>query len=265
MRKISGLMLMMFLAVFLAACGDEAEDAEPTEAATGDTAVTETTDTETATETETDTATETETETAGEVADEATPSDVMEEIPEVSPVASPVGTPAASPVTGMEGATPVATPVGGATPVGADATPVSDMTDATPEAATPAASSITPATASPDAAEEEPADMVMLNGKVELMGEENVAYVLSNDGCAGLGANRDLRDGRQVLVRDESGTLVGVGELATSADADGCSWDFSVEVPESTFYEVSIPMKTVMAFSHDEVEASNGEVSLQLP
>lgn len=263
MRKISGLMLMIFLAIFLAACGDEADDAEPTEAATGDTAVTETTETETATETETET--ETDTETVGSVPDEATPSNVMADFAEATPLAG--ATPVASPVGAMVGATPVATPAGGATPVGADATPVSGMTDATPEAATPAASSIVPVPVSSTdtATAEEPVEMVTLDGQVELLGEENVAYVLSADGCVGLGENRDLRDGRQVLVRDERGTIVGVAELATSADGDGCVWDFSVEVPESAFYEVSVPMTAVMVFSQEEVEASGGEVVLQLP
>lgn len=260
-RTISGLLLMVLMALFLAACGDEAEDAEPT----APPAVTDTTETETETETAAD--------DTGDLVAVASPSPVTD-MAESSPVASPVGgVDDATPIAAVDDATPIAA-VDEATPVGAMdmATPAAAVTGATPAAtpavATPEASpegaAVVPPAATSQEAAEEPVETFTLNGEVALAGQENVDYVLSDEGCVGLGANGDLRDGRQVLVRDETGTIVGVSTLATS-DADGCVWEFSLEVPESEFYEVAIPMKTVMVFSHDEVEANNGEVSLQLP
>jgi len=228
--KRSGMLVMMLMALLLAACGSDGGDEEPTTAATEPPA---------ATEAPVATPTRAPTEVASPTA--ATPALVA------SPaVATPVsiGTPivAASPVVEAPGIVPVIDAI--ASPVGS------------PEVA-PAASPI----ATPQAS---PAATVFLAGRVVLPGNANEAYVLTDEGCVGLGADADLRAGRQVIVRDERGTIIGVTTLEASTRQDACAWSFTLEVPASAFYEVAIPMKTAMVFTHEEIARNDGEIELRV-
>ena len=83
---------------------------------------------------------------------------------------------------------------------------------------------------------------------------------MTGEGCVGLGANADLRPGQQLVVRDATGAIVGVTMLAASDETDACSWDFSVTVPDSPFYAVSIPMAVEHVFTRADVEQSDGEL-----
>lgn len=227
MRTFFGMLVIVLGSLVLVACGGGDDEEEPA-AATEPAATTAVTSTAAATATAvsrivTAIATPAATPAGG---DDAT----------AAPVASPVGmtapaSPAASPM-----ATPVGTPRQGALlvpPVG----------DATPQAS-PAAG------------------MIRLAGVVTLPGTANEAYLLSEAGCVGLGEDADLRSGRQVVVRDGTGTIVGVTTLQASGATDACSWSFAVDVPEAAFYAVAIPMKTEMVFTREEVERSGGELAI---
>jgi hypothetical protein len=233
-RKLSGMLLVMLMALLLAACGSDDGDDDPTAVAT-------VAGTEAADASPTVTPTE-----AALGIDEATPPTTAAGL--ATPATTGIGTPAS-----------VASPVVGATPVPAGTPAVI----ASPVAATPVpASGVAPAG---DVAtrEEESARLVTLTGQVVLPGTENEAFVISDEGCVGLGADADMRAGRQLVVRDEAGTIIGVTTLE-AAESDGCAWDFSLEVPESAFYAVSIPMKTEMIFTHDEIEEGGGEIAIPL-
>ena len=129
------------------------------------------------------------------------------------------------------GASPIASPI--ASPVGSPvASPVSEST-------------------------------VTLQGVVELPGTANEDFLLSDDGCVGLGQYAGLSVGQQVVVRDQAGTIVGVTQLNGGGDRVSCAWSFEVEVPSGTFYEVTLPMMGDRVFSADEVTA--GPVTLTLP
>jgi hypothetical protein len=231
-RKLSGLLLLMLVTLSLAACGSDDGNDEPTAVAT-----------EVADETPTVTPTE-----SALGIDEATPASVT---PTLTDVGTPVVT--ASPVV-------AATPVPAVTPVVLS----SPVADASPVAATPAAALVVPVG---DVASPEPTAvrMVALAGQVILPGSENQAFVISDEGCVGLGANADMQAGRQLVVRNENGTIIGVTTLTPAEAAEGCAWDFALEVPESQFYSVAIPMKTEMIFTHDEIEQSGSEVAIPLP
>jgi len=223
-RKLSGLMLTLLLALVLTACGNDGDDDnEPTSAPVQPTQA----------------ATATVEPTIASPA--ATPMVIA------SPrVASPVaGTPVAvgSPVV-------VATPVAAASPV---ASPI-----ASPEADV----AVIPVAVNAEATE---ASTKVLTGTVSLPGTPNQDFVIADDGCVGLGAYSAVRSGQQVVVRDQSGAIIGVSELAASGSAVVCSWEFSVEVPESAYYAVSIPMVTERVFGADEVASSNGQIDLELP
>ena len=270
-RKLSGMMLMILMALLLAACGGNGgdEDAQPV-GQTDDEAVEATIE-------------PTATALAEEEEEESTPA-AGAASPEAGGVmASPVSgaTPAAAMASPVVAATPVAgmaSPVAAASPVGAaspeagaameGATPVASPNAspvASPMASTSASVAVVSLTGEGATQVASSTSMIMMHGTVELPGNVNQAYVLSDTGCVGLGVNADLQAGRQLVVRDESGTIIGVTTLEASDAGDTCMWTFSVDVPESEFYAVSIPMTMELVFTHEDIAESNGEVTIILP
>lgn len=194
-----------------------------------------------------------------EPTEEATEPPAVTETVETEPTEEPPG---------MEVASPAATPMADASPTSA-VVPVDEASGATPDSVgTPVAAATpvgTPVTVTGfEAGEEDASMMIPLSGQVVLTGAENEAFVISDEGCVGLGEHSDMQVGRQVVVRDESGTIAGVTTLEAS-DAEGCAWTFSLEVPESEFYSVAVPMKTEMVFTQQEVADANGELAVPLP
>jgi hypothetical protein len=244
-RKLTAIVTLLLLSIVLVSCGTGGdEEAEPTDEPT--------------------TVVQTEPTEPADVAIPGTPSLVTEEneatpvevaatpaMGIATPATSDVASPAASPVmhTGPEGS-PVATPVGVAS---LEASPV-----ASPVASVPLA--VPPISAPTEA----PAAMIEMSGMVTLDGVENTAFIMTDKGCIGLGQYSGLHQGRQVVVRNEAGTIVSVTTLDASA-AEGCAWDFVVQVPESDFYSVSIPMEFEQVFPKAQVNEDNGEVVIALP
>jgi hypothetical protein len=268
-RKLSGLIILLLLSVVLVACGAEDEE-DPTPEPTAAVESAPTTDADvglpgTPAIVEDDDATP----DAGVAAD-ASPAAATPAVTDRATAIAAVSTPV---VVVTDQATPVASPVMDATPVIANmaspvATPrISESPGATPEATPDNAASAQPALIVPGAADatEAPVVMIELSGMVVLNGVENETYILTNEGCVGLGQHNDLREGRQVVVRDETGTIVSVTELGASDENDRCAWDFVVQVPESTFYSVSIPMKFEHVFPNAQVSENGGEVVIELP
>jgi len=161
-----------------------------------------------------------------------------------------IGTPAVSGTPDV-----AATPVTAATPIAAGS-PVSD--------ATPGAGTAGPAVV-PEGTSDEPGAMQALSGTVSLPGTINEAFVIGDDGCVGLGEYAGVQAGQQVVVRDEAGAIVGVSELAATGSAVVCTWTFDVEIPESGFYEVSVPLIAEQVYTQDEIVSSNGQIELMLP
>lgn len=236
-RKLAGLTTMILMALLLAACGSDDDNGDATEVAT--------TVADIATEATTEEAVETETAALATV-------DVTEEVVTVAGESSPVAT---AILGGMASpASEALPPSAGGTPIG---TPV-----ATPVVGTPAASAaVAAAPISDDDADATPAaGEVALSGSVVLPGTANEAWVMTDDGCVGLGANAELHAGRQLVVRDAAGTIVGVTTLEKSDETDACSWTFSLSVPDSPFYAVSIPMVVEHVFTRQEIEQNGGEI-----
>jgi hypothetical protein len=217
---------MVLFAAALAACGDDNGNGDATEEATEAVVGTEVVE-----EAATDVAEETEEpaadETVIDLGDEATPI--------VAATPAPMGTPALeAPPT----ADAVASPVMLASPV-----------------ATPA-----------DLADDEPADLEMLtlSGEVVLPGALNESFVMSENGCVGLGDFSTMQAGRQLVVRDGAGAIIGVTTLEATDATDSCRWSFSLDVPESEFYAISVPMVVEQIFAHDDVEMDDGVISVSL-
>lgn len=123
-------------------------------------------------------------------------------------------------------------------------------------AAIPADTSATPASGSLIAS--------TLSGSVVLPGMANEAYVISEDGCVGIGSFAGLEAGQQVVIRDAAGAIIGVTELAASEATDNCQWVFQLDVPESTFYSVELPMIAQHVYTQEEVASADGEIELTL-
>lgn len=130
---------------------------------------------------------------------------------------------------------------------------------ATPTAATPESGNVV--RAAPDGAE---GGTRSLSGTIILPGSDGQAFIFSDTGCVGLGEFSNVQAGRQVVIRDETGTIIGVTTLDDSGATDMCAWNFSVEVPESEFYSVSIPMVIEYVYTSEDIEQQNGEISLPL-
>lgn len=140
----------------------------------------------------------------------------------------------------------MATPGTDVPPVGIDATPV-DAT-ATPVTATPVAAELTP-----------------LNGALTFEGRPQQDYVMTAEGCVGLGEWRMLKPGAQVVVKDASGTVVDVGTLESIESEDACEWVFAIDAPSDGFFSVTIPMVTEVWFHSDDDEVEAGDIELIVP
>ena len=176
------------------------------------------------------------------------------------------------------------TAIAGATPTGTDAAATPDVAqnplaaptvervtrppavmDASPTivavtAATPTTDPSTRVAATPamDAAPDRPVQAVLTLG-----GIEQQDYLITDEGCVGLGDWRGLKPGAQVIVRDASGTVVDVGELE-AGDVEGeCSWMADLSVPTSEFVSISVPMITDVWFTQSELYS--GRVQNTLP
>ena len=157
---------------------------------------------------------------------------------DASPTASPASTPVASPVASPLLGTPVASPV--ASPF---ASPVASPVMATPVART----------------------VWQLEGTVFLPGSPNEHFVIGDDGCVGLGDYAGVSAGQQVVVRDSSGTIMGLTTLADGGSANECIWTFAVEVPVSDFYTVSLPLIYERAYSDADLAVMDGRLQITLP
>lgn len=247
MRKLAGMVTLLLLSVVLVSCSVGEEDTpKPTEAPPPVT----TRITEPEQDTDVGIPGTPELDIAGASTPDvatpamaATPAEALMATPEVAsmPPMTPVATPAAAI------ASPVASPVVAATPEGTAVEEPAGM--------------IVPPAAGPT----EPPVMIEMTGKVTLDGQPNEAYVLTDEGCVALGAYAQLHAGRQVVIRNEQGTITSVTELEPATDVEGCAWEFVAAVPESEFYSVSIPMVVEQVFPAAQVAGSDGAVVIELP
>lgn len=231
MRKLPAMLSMLLLAVLLVACGGDDNKSDPTAVPVEPTTAA--------------VATDVPTQPVATVAD-------MDEATPASPVASPIASPV---VVG----TPMATPVIGATPIASPVVIGTPAVVATPVAGT---SGIVAPVGEGDAPA---ADLQTLYGTVSLPGTVNERFVMSDDGCVGLGKYAGVQQGQQVVIKDQSGAIVGVAELQAIESSVVCGWTFETEVPVSEFYSVSIPLVVERVFTGEDVSSNDGKIEVVLP
>lgn len=223
---------MVLFAVALAACGDDDANGDATDEAT-------------------------EAVVGTEVLEEAA-TEVVEEDEEPVAEETPIGVD--DEITAIVAATPAtaATPGAMATPT-SEAPPVGDSEASPVVTASPVGA---PASTTDDATAD--VELLTLNGEVILPGALNESFVISESGCIGLGEFSTMQAGRQLVVRDEDGAIIGVTTLEATEATESCSWSFSLDLPESEFYAVSVPMVVEQIFAHDDVQANDGVISVPL-
>ncbi len=177
------------------------------------------------------------------------------EVAEASPTATEGAT--ATTTSALVATPAVATPASGIQPVEAVTPTILTVTEATPSVA---ASTTVPA--SPVAASPVPENVsTPVAVTLVLDGTEQVDYVITEEGCIGLGQWRSLKAGAQLVVRDANGTVVDVATL--EAGDDGCSWLADINAPGSEFVSISIPMVTEVWLTQADIET--GEVEITVP
>lgn len=154
-------------------------------------------------------------------------------------------------------ASPVASPI-----VALAASPLASPVSAL--ASSPVASPIVSPMASPVAGPVRRTTWV-LEGTVMLPGKENEQFVISGDGCVGLGEYAGVEAGQQVVIKSATGSVIGITTLAASGNDIDCVWTFDAEVPVSDFYIVSLPLLFERVYSDADMALLDGQLQIELP
>ena len=88
----------------------------------------------------------------------------------------------------------------------------------------------------------------------------------ADNGCVGTGGYDDISAGASVTVRDGNGKTLATSELG-SGDAlsgVGCTYEFTVDVPDADFYRVEVSHRGELEFSRGELEQAGWEVHASL-
>jgi hypothetical protein len=112
-------------------------------------------------------------------------------------------------------------------------------------------------------------DKFRIAGIIELFGlatGTDANFFVTPFGCVALGGFDDIATGAQITVRDESGTIIGVGELEPIylVDQDRCVFTFTVDVPSATFYTVEMGRRGSISYSRDELDEANWQLYLSI-
>lgn len=87
--------------------------------------------------------------------------------------------------------------------------------------------------------------------------------------CHGRDEYADIQDGASLTVRDETGTVIGTGQLRNGRVGSGagnrCLFDFTVsDLPDADFYSIGIANRDGTVFSRSELEADHWSIRVQL-
>jgi hypothetical protein len=99
-------------------------------------------------------------------------------------------------------------------------------------------------------------------GRLDLLSDETI---VTDAGCTGGPGNEDISPGAQVIIRNESDTIIGYGVLQDSGrtGVEGCSYDFVVIVPDATFYVIEVSDRGRVVYSVADMERTNWRVIIE--
>ena len=107
--------------------------------------------------------------------------------------------------------------------------------------------------------------MHTLQGGLELNSTSVLIGTVS--GCNGTDGYDDIHEGSQVVVTNESGTVIGTTELGpgrSQSSGVGCRYDFSVAVPDAAFYNIAVGDRGKLTYSKAELESRSWGVVMTL-
>ncbi|MDA0718395.1 MAG: PASTA domain-containing protein [Cyanobacteria bacterium] len=90
------------------------------------------------------------------------------------------------------------------------------------------------------------------------------------EGCSGRGGYYDIKASLQVVVKDEKGAIIGVGELEEdnyTGKGRGviCEFPFSIKnIPKAAFYEIEVGRRGSLKYSLDELNKANWKVDFMI-
>jgi hypothetical protein len=106
-----------------------------------------------------------------------------------------------------------------------------------------------------------------LSGTFLLNGTEGEEFIEGDaKSCSGTGGYEDIVDGAQVTITNESGTVIGTGNLERSENIDAaCRFYFTVpNLPIAKFYGIEVSHRGQVRYSHEQLQGENWNVSLDL-
>jgi hypothetical protein len=99
-----------------------------------------------------------------------------------------------------------------------------------------------------------------------LLGQNDASWTVGS-ACSGSGGYDDVTSGQQVVVTDQSQTVVGTGNLGDgkAVAVNGCQFSFKVpDLPKTAFYSVEVTHRGKTTYSFDDMQASGWHVALTL-
>jgi hypothetical protein len=104
------------------------------------------------------------------------------------------------------------------------------------------------------------ANLRTVTGSFELIDSSGCGILASGGTCQGTGGYSDIGPGSSVILKDETGTVIGSTELGTgTGTSTDCTFTFSMaNVPDTAkFYVITVSHRGDISKSHDEL-AANG-------
>lgn len=111
-------------------------------------------------------------------------------------------------------------------------------------------------------------DLFRIAGTFELLADpDDLSFMaIPIGGCVAFGGYDDIQAGAQITVKDQTGTIIGIGELEPiyTVDGDRCVFVFSLDVPEATFYTLEMGRRGEQAYSRQDLEQAGWRVDLSI-
>ena len=107
-----------------------------------------------------------------------------------------------------------------------------------------------------------------ITGHIQILGTPWHTLFVEQNQCVGMGGFSDLSDGASVTVKDESGKVIGVSPLLVgtvdSANDSICRMPFSVKVPKTNFYTISIGRRGEITQSYQQLVGKSWKIEFSI-
>lgn len=110
-------------------------------------------------------------------------------------------------------------------------------------------------------------DVYRIAGTLELRGDADpnrLTFMATPFGCITTGGYADIQVGAQITVTDQTGTIIGVGVLEPIylPNDERCVFTFTIDVPEATFYTLTMSRRGNLTYSKQDLEEAGWHVDL---